>query len=381
MAHNFKYPKIPPNILDVILPMKDISVLDMLNFYFPGIARDSESPNPIKPQTFFSTQNVTTTDPGKIRQTPLPPLSTLEHLLQATELQNSQSIICPHVPGLTGLHFPPWIVTYWAEAARIQTVKNTWILAEESMELQKKGKHLTEETADLITRVYDALSTISWSTTVQGFPGTVSVEYLAAYMTKNWLTDEHENQMLHLLGYELARSSEGCCEGNRIYIAETFFVPALIRAYEKPDRANQYATASNCSWLRKKGQEFGTGALDKLATIANVGENHWVAVVIDFRESQILYGDSLGGTITVEIERVLNWWIHHHTGEQFRTNRLPITRQRDGYSCGILAWNAVATKVLPKNYILMKSDDVSDERLKIFLRVLERHNDKVRCCF
>ena len=93
--------------------------------------------------------------------------------------------------------------------------------------------------------------------------------------------------------------------------------------------------------------------------------------------SQILYGDSLGGTITEEIETVLNWWVHYHTSQQFTTNWLPITRQRDGYSCGMMAWNAVATEVLPKNYMLMKSDSVADERLKMFLHVSERHNDKV----
>ena len=61
------------------------------------------------------------------------------------------------------------------------------------MELQKKGKHQTEETKDLITWVYNTLATILWSSTVQGFPGAVSVECLAAYMMKDWLMDEHEN--------------------------------------------------------------------------------------------------------------------------------------------------------------------------------------------
>jgi hypothetical protein len=271
MAQNIKCPEIPLDILDVIFPKKNLSVLDFLNFSLPpGIAKEPSSL--LQPKTFFSTQNATTTDPGKIQQIPLPPLSTLKHLLQATELRNAQSILCQHVPGFTGLHFPPWIITYWAEAARIGTVKNKWILAEE--ELEKKGKHQTEETKDLITRVRNALATISWSATVRGFPGTVSVEYLAAYMTKEWLTDEHENQMLHLLGLELARGGKG--EG--IYIAGTIFVPSLIKVYGKPDRANQYATASSYNWLRKKGQELGTGVLDKLATITNVGGNHWVAV-------------------------------------------------------------------------------------------------------
>lgn len=129
MVNNIKCPKIPPKILDVILPKKNISLLDILNFSLPGIARESGL-----------LQNPTTTDPGKILQIPLPPLPILEHLLQSTELQNAQSIVCQHVPSLTGLRFPPWIVTYWAEASRIGTVKNKWILAEEAMELQKKGK-------------------------------------------------------------------------------------------------------------------------------------------------------------------------------------------------------------------------------------------------
>ena len=49
----------------------------------------------------------------------------------------------------------------------------------------------------------------------------------------------------------------------------------------------------------------------------------------------------------------------------------------------MMAWNAVATNVLPKNYMLMKSDrdGVADERLKMFLRVSERHNDKVGVAF
>ena len=232
MAPNIRCPEIPLHILDILFPKKNISILDILNFPLPAIARES-SAGLLQPKTFFSMQNTTVNDHRKIQQIPLPPLSILEHLLQATELQNAKSIVCQHDPSFTGLHFPPWIVTYWAEVARIGTAKNKWILAEEAMELQKKGKNQTEETKDLITRVYNALATISWSTTIRGFPGNVSVDYLAAYMTKAWLTDEHENQMLHLLRHELARSGEG--DGTRIYIAETTFVPILIGIYKKSD--------------------------------------------------------------------------------------------------------------------------------------------------
>ena len=111
------------------------------------------------------------------------------------------------------------------------------------MELQNIGKHRTDATKDLITQAYNALTTISWFATVQGFSGSVSIECLAAYMTKEWLTDEHENQMLHLLRLELARGGEG--EARGIYIADTTFMPSLIGVHKNPDQDIQYATAKN----------------------------------------------------------------------------------------------------------------------------------------
>ena len=48
-----------------------------------------------------------------------------------------------------------------------------------------------------------------------------------------------------------------------------------------------------------------TGVLDKLVTIANVGENHWIALLVDFRCSKILYGNSIRGTIDDDIEEAL----------------------------------------------------------------------------
>ena len=50
MAHDIKCPEIPLNILNIILPKKNLSVLDLLNFSLPGIARESSS---LSQQIFF----------------------------------------------------------------------------------------------------------------------------------------------------------------------------------------------------------------------------------------------------------------------------------------------------------------------------------------
>ena len=41
---------------------------------------------------------------------------------------------------------------------------------------------------------------------------------------------------------------------------------------------------------------------------------HWVALIIDFNKSQILYGDSIGRSIDKQTRQVLDWWVSYHTG-------------------------------------------------------------------
>jgi Ulp1 family protease len=123
---------------------------------------------------------------------------------------------------------------------------------------------------------------------------------------------------------------------------------------------------------------LGTGVFEKLVSIVNLDQNHWVQVIIDTSSSKILYGDSFGKPITHEIKEVLTWWTNHHTATNFQIHSLAITRQVDEYSCGMLAWNAIAAHVLPDTYSLVSSQAVADERLKMLLRVVERHNEKVR---
>ncbi|KAF8879417.1 hypothetical protein CPB84DRAFT_1632094, partial [Gymnopilus junonius] len=207
---------------------------------------------------------------------------------------------------------------------------------------------------------------------VKGFPASVTTDTLAAYATKDWLKDEHENQMLYLLEHQLTRSQNN----DGIHISNTFFFMKLMEIYHQPDHNEHYLNYANLAWLRNLGQELGTGVLDKLTSIVNIGENHWIAVVVDFQSAEILYGDSLGSTITEEFEETLTWWTFHHTAQHFPVKNLPIMHQRDGYSCSLLTWNALASKLLPEQYSLMDSGSVADKRLKVFLQIIEHHNEK-----
>ena len=122
---------IPPGVKNSILLDKNLSVMDLLQFPLPGIARESiSSANTIsQPKSYFSTLLPTITDPEIIQKTLLPPLLILKQLTQDINLTSTstQSIICQHalatsVP-VAGHRFPVWILTYWMEVAQIWPLK------------------------------------------------------------------------------------------------------------------------------------------------------------------------------------------------------------------------------------------------------------------
>ncbi|KIJ90293.1 hypothetical protein K443DRAFT_50162, partial [Laccaria amethystina LaAM-08-1] len=207
---------------------------------------------------------------------------------------------------------------------------------------------------------------------IKGFSASITTDHLATYLTKDWLSDEHENQMLYLLQQEVLRERRE----DGIIVCDTFFMKRLVDLHQNADGPNHYATAANYAWLREKGQVLAIGVLEMLVTIANIGNNHWIALIIDFKNSRFLYGDSMGGTVDEDIQEALTWWIHHHTGKHFMKNYMPITHQQDGHSCGILAWAALAVFLFPETYSLMDPGVVADERLRMFLRVSDRHNEQ-----
>lgn len=356
--------EIPPDIRQKILPNENLSILDFLQFSLPVVAR-----TPItNGQQYFSTLTPTITIIEEIKFIPTPPLTILDDLVKRPEASFSQSVLCLHAPGLAGKRLPMWILSYWVEVTRIRPLKVKWGGAEENLQALKISKSCTDKTRVLILQVYNELACLSWSGDIKGFFATISTDHLSTYLTKKWLSDEHENQLLYLLRQQVwrRRGEDG------IDVTDTYFIKRLTEIEE-----DEYATHPGYAWIRKKGQELATGVQDMLITIANVNNNHWVAVVVDFKESNIQYGDSMGGTIDGDLEAVLIWWIHHHTGRTFTTSYLPITRQQDGHSCGILAWNALVVHLFPMENPLADVRAVADERLKAFLQISHRHNEKV----
>ena len=363
---------IPLKLCPQFLPANKLSVLDLLNYSFPPIIR---SFNASDLSSFLSPLPPTTTTVTEIQVIPVPPISVVKQLASDPALTSAKSVICIHAPGSSNMRIPLWVITYWLETICIKPIKQKWVVAEEKLQSLKQRRDWTVETLALIKRVYNMLGCLSWNEDISGFSTKIPTHYLSTYLTTDWLSDLHESQLLDLLRQEIHQKGKDDLE---VVVGDVFFISKLKEMKNQP---SNYASSPQYAWLRKKGQEFGDGTFNTFVVISNIRGNHWISVVIDFEASHIYYGDSLGIIIDEELEDALTWWIHYHTGRNFTVENLLITRQQDAHSCGVLAWNAIMVHLFPETHQLFNPQSIVYKRLKIFLQIANRHNDKVRFSF
>jgi hypothetical protein len=152
----------------------------------------------------------------------------------------------------------------------------------------------------MIDEVYDALSSILWAGNVKGFSNDEPIYKLATYMTHHWLSNVHEDQMLDPLQTEIKFDATS----PPVIIKNLEFFHALSSAYKQQN--TNYETSRHFKHLHHIGITLGNGTYKQLAYLMNVKNSHWVAIVLDFDESCILYGDSLGGEPYDHLNNVLS---------------------------------------------------------------------------
>ncbi|KAF8155130.1 hypothetical protein K438DRAFT_1622113 [Mycena galopus ATCC 62051] len=231
----------------------------------------------------------------------------------------------------------------------------------------------SEAAAQRIKTALEALERLHWGGDVKGLKSGSSINELALWFTRDWLKTDHEDQMLELLASDL-----GIKDASTSCIKDTSFVRIPAQAYSDPET---YRTARHFRWLRRLGTSFATKDRNRLGTIANQNDNHWVALTIDCEKKIVGYGDGFGKDAPTSLQRHLNWWLGEHLGAEFKWTSIPVAKQNDPHSCGVLAYFAVAHWFNSQRFVLPKctAASMADERIKMFLRILERHEQKVRC--
>ncbi|KAJ6468788.1 hypothetical protein C8R45DRAFT_783386, partial [Mycena sanguinolenta] len=233
---------------------------------------------------------------------------------------------------------------------------------------ERLGRATTSKAAAQDVRTaLEALQRLPWNGTVKQFRAGDFVEHLSLWFTTDWLKTDHEDQMLELLASDLELS-----DGSTACIEPTYVAIALNQAYSNPPN---YRTAARFGWLRRLGSSFATKTRNRLATIVNLYDNHWIVLAIDFETKTISYGDGFHAHAPPSLRKSLDWWLFEHLGDEFKWINIPVVAQNDPYSCGILAYFALAHWFDSKRFPLPKptAASMAEERIKMFLRIIEQH--------
>jgi hypothetical protein len=221
----------------------------------------------------------------------------------------------------------------------------------------------------VMQEAYDVLSYLPWSGNICGFDDDEPLHALAMYASRAWLSTLHENQMLDLLRRDLLLTRSNIEIGNMAFFA------TLQKAYDRRD-TGEYDESNHFARTRSIAQALEAGQRDGFGTMVHINGDHWVAIALDFKNSLIWYGDSFGKAAVEDVTSVINWWTFHHTGREFAYRQMKVSAQKDGFSCGLLGINGLGHFYMPERYPLIDVARVDVERVRVLLRVVQRHLDQ-----
>jgi len=271
-----------------------------------------------------------------------------------------RSVSCQHIMPTPKTTYLLWIIVYWAELRILRPIQKIWSEALEVMDNSISDVVLT-------LPIQNALDNIQWLEKLQGCPdrGNAETHILSRYLTNQWLLDKHLNQMLELLRDELI--SKGV---DTIKVQSTHFYPKIYKGFLTQDK---YVSDRMFYWCQEDRHGLETGIHDLLGFTVHINDNHFLAMVLDFQKAIIWSGDSLTNKINPGVMKILEWWTHFHTGHWFKQQSLPVTRQLDSYSCGLLTCNALSSFLLNSSQLLVKAEAATHAWLRVFLQVVEHH--------
>ncbi|EPS92471.1 hypothetical protein FOMPIDRAFT_1056839, partial [Fomitopsis schrenkii] len=255
---------------------------------------------------FFSNNEPVIPALSTLRTLPIPPLDLVEELLKAVGQQwltGALSLRYSHLSTpaesttVTGLPPPPvlsmplYVLSIWRRAYQSRSTYQLWAGAETWLTAHSGTiGPLAQSTRLLLTR-------IPCSGRITAFEGEPDTSELAPFLSREWLSSDSLNMMLEVIRTELVDMNTHA----KHTIWSTYWTQTLQGKFSN---AVELAAANNSalpppsdvlpSWLLEDGQHFTTGDLHSIGLIFNLDGLHWVAAIVDFTSSRILYGDSLG---------------------------------------------------------------------------------------
>lgn len=280
---------IPEALRSNLLPPLDSSVSNMLSFHLPFVSQRMSDISDI--QSFLCNKPPAADfNPSNLKYIPVPPRETLTKILLfiATNINVSfQSVLPSHCLN-SATPLPPWVLGYWFDVQELRENHfNKWqrafdFIRSSQQSLMKLGLPGSEH----ITTLLSLLDDLDWSGHTQGFKSGSFVSELHTYLSDEWFSDAHIDQMLELVPRQLTEASGPPHCRSELHadcsIQPVLFGNAVESIYLEESSHRLYERGACPELLRKVGRSLETGEYTLLAGVFNINQSHWISYAIDF---------------------------------------------------------------------------------------------------
>ncbi|KAK0244877.1 hypothetical protein EDD85DRAFT_785245 [Armillaria nabsnona] len=226
--------------------------------------------------------------------------------------------------------YPMWMKEYFYSMWQVCRISLLWSQSLAWLEQEV----LTEEESCAKHEVYTLLEkTKRWWGCIPGFGDDVYLEFLADILGDKALYTSVVDVMSALLSLRLHDSTPN----SHTLIATTTFPDSIFaEVWLNNPGANRYLE-KYCTW-------FHTKCYDNLLFAFHVPPFHWAACLIDFKNGQIHYGDSLQLPChNIFLGRLEAWLNEKFSDLHFvLSNDLPCMIQSNGFNCSMISMNTIA---------------------------------------
>lgn len=350
-----------PSVL-ALLPSESLSVLQLLEITPPQVTESFQSINPDGLFSFCEATHMS----SECFYLPAPSSDFLTHLRACAGqamLDGKPSI--QHW-ARTDVFLPFDALGTWDYILKIIAAKKAWIDALQWMKMQ--AKTIPEQ---YMTRIMLLLCRVSWKGYIKGLGSALTTTDMAAFLSREWLSDLHIDCMLTVTKRLHNVAPSGVIPCTEIvspdFPSHILLFPLLASTPIAPD----YFTKAPKSIidLGRKIANAATGV--RIAAVAFSPLDHWASLIIDTHAGTISWGDSIGRAMPAGFEGRLRAWLALFIPQ---TEFLPLqyllcAQQTDTYSCGIIAVNTLKHHLYGKE--LWTSSRRETLRIQEFLDIME----------
>ena len=360
-----------------LLPSPLLPVLHLLDFPIPPI---TQSLSGISPENIFSYHNATHTS-TECQRLSAPSKGVLQVLRACAGQAMLDGKISVKHWDQTDVYLPFDSLGTWALVVEADAAKNAWRTALKWLDQQHRDETIPMQ---YTPRVMKLLGTVPWKDYIKGLGSGLSVTDMAAFLSKEWLSDAHIDGMLkaavHLRHDILSHMVP------RTEIVFSDFITHLLATpfLETSPISSDYILKAPKS-VQKLGSVISESSSDiRIATISFSPPGHWACLIIDCQIGTIGWGDSAGRAAPAGLEKRLKAWLGLFAPQiQFSAPQvLPCARQTDAYSCGIIAVNTLKHNVFgDKLWNVSCRESLRIAEFLDILEISESHNTSVRTLF